>query len=121
MWRPRRIGAALFALIFSALSLLPWLHVLTSHGSKEHAACCHHACHAHGEEPTAVGAQTEKHPGSCWLCDGLATLLHHADVSEGVKTACISAATLFCARIPTSQAGSHIYPANRAQAPPASV
>lgn len=119
-WR-LRLKAGTLALFFAFFSLLPWAHVLTlgAHGGH---GCCHAAAKDSptGNAPTLV-ADDANAPDACWVCDSLASLLHHTVLADLPAVVSPFFSSAYFARVPQAPAHLNIYPASRSQAPPANA
>jgi hypothetical protein len=103
------------AACFSALTLLPWWHVLSV---ERHGDCCHAAAEAEGasrSRPLLLDAEAD---GSCWVCDNLTSLSQPESpaVLEAGKSCLVPSE--YSAHAPQALAHHIVDRANRSQAPP---
>ena len=118
-WR-LRLRAGALALVFAVYSLLPWFHVMTA--GSDHAG---HGCgYQVTSEATARGVpvltvQATDAADSCWVCQSLISLLQHNARTEAAAFISFPPSSLYVARAPHAPVLLQIFPASRAQAPPA--
>ena len=117
-WR-LRVRAGALAFVFAAFSLLPWVHVLTpdlhaGHGCRGPATAL-----SPGQHLPAMAAEAVGSADTCWVCQGLVTLLQHTDSVRDSAFIGDALSTSFFARAPHAPSIIRIDPASRSQAPPA--
>ena len=118
-WR-LRLKAGTLALAFAFYSLLPWFHVITSDASHAGHGCCHQAASTVPVGPFPVMDQeTAAAADTCWICQSLVSLLQHNEPAVSSAGVGPSPSSSYLARVPHAPVIVHIYPASRAQAPPA--
>lgn len=119
-WR-LRLKAGALALVFTSLSLLPWLHVLTLGAHSGHG-CCHHATSGSsaGDAP-ALATTAMSASDTCWVCESLTSLLQHHERTDAPVISDPAPSSAFVARAPHAPVILQFYPASRSQAPPARV
>jgi len=115
-----RLRAGALALLFAALTLLPWLHIITADGHPGHTCCGVVCCSPAGSAPvvTSAGLGSEN---SCWICQNLCVLLQHTVASGGMPELHVTEKTVFVAHAPQAPVIRFVDPATRSQAPPAHV
>lgn len=114
--RQSRIQAGVLALLFSALSLLPSLHVLTEHGHVD-TSCSGCAVDVHADAATVAVSGVAALGEACFGCQ----IISHLQIFEFLDGSC-RARPVFCTpftgQAPDAPVLVNIYRANRAQAPP---
>jgi len=126
----RRVRALALVTVVALVSLLPWVHF--SVGGAEAHACCldaaaREACGADaaaGAQPAARVAAAGRPSGdACWICHMLASLLQdHARLVVASAVAAPVQRWVWLSRPPVqAPAHLHVFPACRAQAPPAAA
>ncbi|MDD4017648.1 MAG: hypothetical protein PHV28_06855 [Kiritimatiellae bacterium] len=118
-WR-LRLKAGALALVFSVFSLLPWFHVMTAGtGHSGHGCCRQVTAESPARGVPAPALQDADASDSCWVCRGLISLLQHNERTGAAAFAVLSPASAYIPRAPHAPALVQIFPASRAQAPPA--
>jgi len=119
-WR-LRLKAGALALVFSGFSLLPWFHMMTAGtGHAGHGGCCQVVSEEPIRgEPSVFTLQAVAASDTCWVCQSLASLLQHNERTGTAAFVGLSPASTYTARAPHATALLQIFPASRAQAPPA--
>lgn len=117
-WR-LRLRAGALALLFAALSALPWLHVLTETGHADHVCRAPAGQTAPlGHTPVVTGVEAAA-GDACWVCQSMLVLLQHSAASRVTLDLCAAETAAFVAHAPQAPVFLFINPATRSQAPPA--
>jgi len=119
--RRLRLKAGTLALVFAVYALLPWLHVMTASSDPAGHGCCHPISSAASDRsaPVALAVQAADASDTCWVCQSLLSLLQHNARSEAATLISFPPSSSSVARAPHAPALLQIFPASRAQAPPA--